>query len=132
MTDTLAAADWRAGEQSWGRQQEWDLPHREERVRAVLGAGEAPGGPGAGKLDLPCGTGSISDRALRRFPAATSTGVDLDPALLAIARGYFAGDGRITFVSVDLRDPGWTGRLPHPTYDAVLTATALHWLRSDA
>ncbi|MGR3934716.1 class I SAM-dependent methyltransferase [Streptomyces sp. BRA346] len=131
MTETLAAADWRAWQRSWDRQQEWYLPDREERFRAMLDAVEALVGPEPRILDLACGTGSISDRALRRFPGATGTGVDLDPALLAIARGYFAGDGRITFVSVDLRDPGWTGRLPHPTYDAVLTATALHWLRSD-
>src|ERR1044072_1538810 len=98
MTETLAAADWQAWQRSWGRQQEGDLPDREERVRAMLDPVEALVGPEPRILDLACGTGSISDRALRRFPGATGTGVDLDPALLAIARGHFAGDGRITFV----------------------------------
>lgn len=83
-------------------------------------------------LDLACGTGSITDRLLQRFPAAHSTGVDLDPALLTIARGYSAGDDRVAFVTADLTDPRWPDRLPYDSYDAVLTATALHWLRTDA
>ncbi|AEM81331.1 Methyltransferase type 12 [Streptomyces violaceusniger Tu 4113] len=131
MTDTVAVADWQAWQRSWDRQQEWYLPDREERFRVMLDAVEAVVGPEPRILDLACGTGSISDRALGRFPGATSTGVDLDPALLTIARGHFAAEPRAEFVTADLRDPGWTGRLPHGTYDAVLTATALHWLRSD-
>ena len=82
-------------------------------------------------LDLACGTGSITARLFARFPKATSTGVDLDPALLAIAEGTFAGDERVTFVTADLKDPDWTTRLPYDSYDAVLTATALHWLHSE-
>ncbi|MEU8822735.1 class I SAM-dependent methyltransferase [Streptomyces sp. NPDC048636] len=131
MTDTAAVADWQAWQRSWDRQQEWYLPDREERFRAMLDAVEALVGPEPRILDLACGTGSISDRALRRFPKATSTGVDLDPALLTIARGHFTAESRVTFVRADLRDPEWTRRLPHREYDAVLTATALHWLRSE-
>ena len=70
-------------------------------------------------------------RLLKRFPGAVSTGVDLDPALLTIAGGYFAGDGRVGFVAADLRDPQWPSKLPYETYDAVLTATALHWLQPE-
>ncbi|MDX3225631.1 class I SAM-dependent methyltransferase [Streptomyces sp. ME19-01-6] len=132
MVDTVAAPDWRAWQQSWDRQQEWYMPDREERFRVMLDAVEALVGPEPRILDLACGTGSITDRALRRFPRATSTGVDLDPALLTIARGHFAADDRVRFVTADLRDPEWTAKLPHRSYDAVLTATALHWLDSDA
>ncbi|OEV30082.1 methyltransferase [Streptomyces nanshensis] len=134
-------ADWQAWQESWDRQQEFYLPDREERFRVMLDMTEAlavPGGPqGAGDatgpavLDLACGTGSISRRLLERLPGARSTGVDLDPALLTIARGHFAGDGRVEFVSADLTDPQWTRKLPHRSYDAVLTATALHWLRTE-
>lgn len=49
---------------------------------------------------------------------------------MTIARGHFDGDGRVTFVTADLKDPDWTSALPYDTYDAVLTATALHWLHS--
>ncbi|MFT9669624.1 class I SAM-dependent methyltransferase [Streptomyces rhizosphaericola] len=131
MTETGTSTDWRSWQESWDRQQEWYMPDREERFRVMLDMVEAVVGPAPRVLDLACGTGSITDRLLRRFPEATSTGVDLDPALLAIARGTFEGDDRVAFVTADLKDPEWTARLPHTSYDAVLTATALHWLHSE-
>ncbi|MFB6906946.1 class I SAM-dependent methyltransferase [Streptomyces sp. P11-1] len=131
MTETGTSTDWRSWQESWDRQQEWYMPDREERFRVMLDMVEAVVGPAPRVLDLACGTGSITDRLLQRFPDATSTGVDLDPALLAIARGTFEGDDRVTFVTADLKDPEWTARLPHTSYDAVLTATALHWLHSE-
>ncbi|MEV6790863.1 class I SAM-dependent methyltransferase [Streptomyces sp. NPDC051320] len=131
MARTTADTDWQAWQHSWDRQQEWYMPDREERFRVMLDIMEALVGPEPRVLDLACGTGSITDRLLKRFPKATSTGVDLDPALLTIAEGYFAGDERVTFVTADLKDPRWTERLPCRQYDAVLTATALHWLHSE-
>src|SRR3954452_2080769 len=134
MTTTTKAAtagtDWQAWQESWDRQQECYIPDREERFRVMLDMVEALAGTAPRVLDLACGTGSITARLLRRFPDATSTGIDLDPALLAIARGTFEGDDRVTFVEADLKDPDWPARLPYGTYDAVLTATALHWLHS--
>ncbi|MFD3733229.1 class I SAM-dependent methyltransferase [Streptomyces sp. NPDC058632] len=140
MTDTkagattikaAATADWQAWQESWDRQQEWYMPDREERFRVMLDMVEAVVGGSPRVLDLACGTGTITARLLTRFPDATSTGVDLDPALLTIAEGTFAGDERVTFVTADLKDPDWPDRLPHDSYDAVLTATALHWLHSE-
>ncbi|MEV0093433.1 class I SAM-dependent methyltransferase [Streptomyces sp. NPDC050738] len=128
MAQTVAGTDWAGWQRSWDRQQEVYLPDREERFRVMLDMIEALVGPAPRVLDLACGTGSITDRVLRRFPDAVSTGVDLDPALLTIAQGYFAGDERVSFVTADLKDPAWTERLPYESYDAVLTATALHWL----
>lgn len=131
MAESARGTDWRSWQESWDRQQEWYMPDREERFRVMLDMVEAVVGPAPRVLDLACGTGSITDRLLKRFPEATSTGVDLDPALLAIAHGTFEGDGRVTFVTADLKDPAWAERLPHSSYDAVLTATALHWLHSE-
>ncbi|WP_370414846.1 trans-aconitate 2-methyltransferase [Streptomyces fradiae] len=131
-TGTGTRTDWAAAwQRSWDRQQEWYMPDREERFRVMLDMVEALVGPEPRVLDLACGTGSITSRLLRRFPGATSTGVDLDPALLAIAEGTFAGDARVSLVAADLKDPAWTEALPYDTYDAVLTATALHWLHSE-
>ncbi|MEV7565252.1 class I SAM-dependent methyltransferase [Streptomyces tanashiensis] len=127
----MTGTDWAGWQQSWDRQQEWYMPDREERFRVMLDMVEALVGPKPRVLDLACGTGSITSRLLQRFPDATSTGVDLDPALLAIAEGSFAGDERVTFVTADLKDPAWARSLPYDTYDAVLTATALHWLHSE-
>ncbi|MGW2690561.1 class I SAM-dependent methyltransferase [Streptomyces sp. NPDC001296] len=130
-TDITAGTDWGAWQESWDRQQEWYMPDREDRFRIMLDMVEVFVGDTPRVLDLACGTGSITARLLARFPAATSTGVDLDPALLTIARGTFRDDDRVTLVEADLKDPDWPARLPHDTYDAVLTATALHWLRTD-
>lgn len=126
-----SGADWAAWQRSWDRQQEWYMPDREDRFRIMLDMVEALVGPAPRVLDLACGTGTITARLLDRLPGATSTGVDLDPALLAIAGGTFAGDDRVTLVTADLKDPDWPARLPHDSYDAVLTATALHWLHRE-
>ncbi|MFE9608911.1 class I SAM-dependent methyltransferase [Streptomyces sp. NPDC006012] len=134
MTDAYAVAtgaDWRAWQESWDRQQEWYMPDREERFTIMLDMVETCVGTAPRVLDLACGTGSITARLLTRFPQATSTGVDLDPALLAIAEGTFAGDERVSLVTADLKDPQWPSLLPYDSYDAVLTATALHWLHGD-
>ncbi|MEV0691827.1 class I SAM-dependent methyltransferase [Streptomyces sp. NPDC050388] len=130
-TGTTTATDWPAWQESWDRQQEWYMPDREERLRVMLDMVEAVVGTSPRVLDLACGTGTITARLLARFPDATSTGVDLDPALLTIAEGTFAGDPRVTFVTADLKDPDWPAGLPHDSYDAVLTATALHWLHNE-
>lgn len=131
MTETTTRVDWQAWQDSWDRQQSWYMPDREERFRVMLDMVEALVGSEPVVLDLACGTGTITDRVLRRFPRAHCTGLDLDPALLTIAEGHFAGDERVTLQNVDLTEPGWVDTLPHRRYDAVLTATALHWLDAD-
>jgi SAM-dependent methyltransferase len=124
------SADATAWQESWDRQQEAYLPDREERFAALLDTVDAVTGGWAPKiLDLAGGTGSISLRALRRFPTATTTVLDVDPVLQHLARASL--DGRSAVVTADLRGPEWTAALPHREYDAVLTATALHWIDAD-
>lgn len=126
MTHYLAdmADTW---QESWDRQQEAYLPDREERIAAMLDAVGAVADSGRPRvLDLAGGTGTISLRALARFPRAEVTVVDQDPVLLTLATSSLGDRARI--VSADLGDPSWTAALPHGEYDAVLTATALHWL----
>ncbi|WP_035845149.1 class I SAM-dependent methyltransferase [Kitasatospora azatica] len=124
-------AYWAGWQRSWDRQQEWYLPDREERFRVMLDLVEAVTGPAPRVLDLACGTASITGRLLTRLPQASSVGVDLDPALLAIAEGHFRAEPRLTLVTADLREPDWTAALPAGPFDAVLTATALHWLSAE-
>ncbi|MGV9849368.1 class I SAM-dependent methyltransferase [Streptomyces sp. NPDC003442] len=119
---TTAPSDWQSWQTSWDRRQEWYMPDREERFRVMIDTVEAVTGPTPRVLDLACGTGSITDRLLRRLPGAHSTCVDIDPALLTIARGHFAGDERVTFAEADVTRPTWTEHLPHASYDAVVTA----------
>jgi SAM-dependent methyltransferase len=119
------AEDW---QRSWDRQQEGYIPDREARLGALLDIVEAVGGPAPLVLDLACGTGSITRRVLDRMPQARSVAVDLDPALLSIARGSLGDDPRVRIVRADLAAPAWVAALPETGFDAVVTATALHWL----
>ncbi|MFI5924568.1 class I SAM-dependent methyltransferase [Micromonospora sp. NPDC051543] len=119
-----------AWQESWDRQQEAYLPDREHRFTAMLDTVDAVvDGRAPRVLDLAGGTGTISLRTLARFPDAEVTLVDLDPALLAIARASLGG--RAAIITADLGAPDWHAALPHRDYDAVLTATALHWLSAD-
>ncbi|HTW21133.1 MAG TPA: class I SAM-dependent methyltransferase [Mycobacteriales bacterium] len=127
----MTTVDWRELQVEWDRQQQTYLPDREQRFAAMLDAVEAAVGSEPRILDLAGGTGSITLRALERFPGATSVVVDIDAALLAIARATFADDDRVRVVAADLAEPGWTEQLGTQPFDAVLTATALHWLRAE-
>jgi len=121
--------DWEAWQERWDRQQEVYLPDREERFAVMLDVVEAATGAEPRVLDLAGGTGSISRRVLARFPKATVVIVDVDPALLAIAAGSLGADERVTIRSVDLDDRSWVAGAGEPaSFDAVLSATALHWL----
>ncbi|MEE1826777.1 class I SAM-dependent methyltransferase [Streptomyces sp. BE20] len=122
---------WEQWQRSWDRQQEWYLPDREERFRVMLDVVEAVTGPEPRVLDLACGTGSITERLFARLPGAVSVGVDQDPALMTIARGVLGDDRRFTLMTADLKDPEWARALPPGSFDAVVTATALHWLPTD-
>jgi SAM-dependent methyltransferase len=125
--------DWLELQRRWDAQQETYLPDREQRFSVMLDAVEASVGDAPRVLDLAGGTGSISQRVLHRFPAARTVIVDIDAALLQIARGTFDGDDRVRVVSADLASPEWIETLGEPAdgFDAVLTATALHWLTGD-
>jgi SAM-dependent methyltransferase len=136
-------------QESWDRQQQAFMPDREERFSAMLDAVAAvTGGRPPRVLDLAGGTGTIALRTLARFPRARVTVLDQDPVLLAIAEASLRERG--TVVDADLADPGWQAKLPTdgvdrttPTgrgdkapqtaggFDAVLTATALHWLPAE-
>jgi SAM-dependent methyltransferase len=123
--DEVSRIDWRSWLERWDRQQERYVPFREDvfdlAFECVDRLGAAPGR----FLDLACGPGALTARVLNRFPGAEVTGVDMDPLLLAIARGAI-GD-RAEWVEADLRSADRPAPATTP-FDAVGTATALHWL----
>ena len=129
--DRDAAHEWI---RRWDLQQEDSLPDREERFTALIDAVEAgTGRPDPLVIDLGCGPGSLSARLLDAIPAATVVAVDADPVMLALGQAAFGDRAGLRFVSADLRDPGWPGRLglDRPA-DAAVSTTALHWLGPDA
>jgi SAM-dependent methyltransferase len=132
MAAVESTVDGVAWQRSWDRQQEGYLPDREQRFAAMLEAVEALAADRTRPLrvlDLAGGTGSISLRLLRRRPDCDITVVDLDPVLLRIARASLPET--VVLLAADLRDPTWHRHLPGGGFDAVLTATALHWLTAD-
>lgn len=133
LTEGDVAVDFDRIQRGWDEQQTAYMPDREERFAAMLDAVEALCGPKPRVLDLACGTASITRRLLARLPDATSVALDLDPALLRIAAGTFEGDERVQVVAADLGLPGWRDVVDEAggEIDAVLTATALHWLPED-
>lgn len=118
-----------AWQESWDLQQQAYMPDREHRIATMLDAVAAVTEGHPRLLDLAGGTGSIALRTLARDRHAEVTVVDQDPVLLTLAAASLAD--RATIVTADLRDPSWRAALPHDGYDAVLTATALHWLPSE-
>lgn len=122
--------DYAAWQASWDAQQTVYMPDREERFAAMLDTVEAvTAGRAPRVLDLAGGTGSISLRLLARWPDARTVVLDADRSLLALARGSL--DERAEVVAADLGTPAWREQLPFQDFDAVLTATALHWISPD-
>lgn len=117
--------------QRWDKQQENNIPDREERFRVVIDVVGAVVDTGpANVVDLGCGPGSLSARLAAALPEVNVVGVDADPLLLGL--GVANTGPRVRLVEADLGDPSWpertglTGR-----WDAAVSSTALHWLDPD-
>lgn len=72
-------------------------------------------------LDVGCGTGALLAAMAGRVPASRLAGVDLSPAMLAVARRRL--EGRALLVAADAAD------LPFPdrAFDLVVSTSALHY-----
>lgn len=119
-------------QRSWDQLEESLVGDRERRLGVLLDVVEAVAGTAPVVVDLASGPGTITRRLLERLPQARSIAVDVDPVLLTIASATFADDDRVRVVRADLRDPAWFESVPERQVDAVLTATALHWLPEEA
>lgn len=123
----LDAVDWAAWQDRWDRQQAGYLPDREDQLALMFDIVDRLIGPPARLLDLACGPGSISHRAARLFPDAEIVGIDMDPFLLELARRSNDSE-RVRFAETDLREDDWDTVLGDAPFDAVCSATALHYL----
>ena len=119
------AAEW---VRRWDVQQEGYVPEREAMFGLMFDVVDRLDAAPGRLLDLACGPGSLAGRALARYSSAQITGVDFDPVMLELARRTL-GDA-VSWVDADLSAPGWTDRVGE-SYDAAVSATALHWLAAD-
>lgn len=120
--DEATALDWI---DRWDRQQGGYVYGRERAFGLLFDVVERLVGPPRRVLDLACGPGALAVRATRRWPAAEVVALDLDPVLLHLGRRAY-GD-RIVWAEGDLRRADWGTALSGP-FDAVISATALHYL----
>ena len=131
LRSSLTAAEARAWRRRWDLQQERLVPRREGRFRVITEALGLVRGRRLRELDLGCGTGSLAERILARFPRAEVVALDYDPIVLAIGRTALGNvGGRLEWVEADLRRSNWEAALPSGRFDAVVSSTALHWLRA--
>lgn len=126
---TGSAPDWEGWARRWDDQQTGYVPDRDAQFALMFDVMERLSAAPGALLDLACGPGSLAARALERFPGADVVGVDLDPLLLAMAEHTIGH--RCRLVTADLRADGWDEALGDRQFDAVCSATALHWLDAD-
>lgn len=120
---------WDGWAQRWRAFQESYVPDRERQLAAISDHVEVATWGRAGRiLDLGSGPGSVADAVLLRCPAARAVAVDLDPWLIELGRRTARAGERIDWVGADLRRPAWVAAVPGGPYDAVTSATTLHWL----
>lgn len=123
--------DWLYWVGRWDRMQERYLVRRGERFETVVRLVQDTQGPAPQILDLGCGPGSLMQALLGAFPGAEIVGIDFDPTILLLARERLAPYGaRAGLHLADLRDGSWPEAVAGPL-DAVVSATALHWLTAD-
>jgi SAM-dependent methyltransferase len=112
----------------WDRMQERYLPFRAERFQVIMETIGAARDVPECIVDLGCGTGTLTRLLLERFPTAKICGIDFDPTLLPLAQARTSRfSARVLYREKDLRLGSWADDVPGHA-DAVVSATALHWL----
>lgn len=82
-------------------------------------------GPGAGVLEIGCGTGQLTRSLVARRLRVTA--VEPGEQLISRARDHLNGAGEVQFVNARLEE----ARLPDAHYQAVFSASAIHWVDPD-
>jgi SAM-dependent methyltransferase len=122
--------DWQVWIERWDRMQERYLVRRKERFTLLTNLIQATQPAQCRILDLGCGPGSTMVHLLESIPESQVIGIELDPAILALAKPRLKRFGdRAKIIQADLRQPDWYRNIPLPI-NAVVSATALHWLRA--
>ena len=71
-------------------------------------------------LDVGCGDGRLLDWVLQRAPRVQVTGVDQEPAVIALAAARLPGTAQLQTARLEDLPPG-------PTYDVVVSANAVYY-----
>jgi SAM-dependent methyltransferase len=131
MTEILLPLrfDVAAWVERWERMQRGYLVQRPERFTTLVQLLRATQPRVTRVLDLGCGIGCTMLPILQHFPEAEVYGIDLDPALLALAKRRLRPFGsRVHLLEGDLRD-AFPLRNTAGLFEAIISSTALHWLK---
>lgn len=86
-------------------------------------------------LDLGCGDGVVLETVMRAFAVSRGVAFDGSPAMLEKAQVRFEGlglfSGLVEFVEGDFNEPDWRDLLPVRSFDAVVSAFAIHHSEDD-
>ncbi|NMO53969.1 class I SAM-dependent methyltransferase [Actinoplanes sp. TBRC 11911] len=118
--DPARLAGWRA---SWTSVMAGFVPGM-PRLEAVITAtvDALRPGPPARIMDVGGGPGVLAERLSAQWPDAHVTLVDIDPVLLALARGALPGS--VAVIDADLTSPGWAAG----TFDLITAVMTVHYL----
>jgi ubiquinone/menaquinone biosynthesis C-methylase UbiE len=103
-------------------------PHYERRWAGYIGASveetlkRVQLFPGEAVLDIGCGTGVLLEKVLDRYPDSHVAGIDLSPAMLAVARQRLPPRATLEVADAEA--------LPFPaqTFDIVVSVSSFHFL----
>jgi len=105
------------------------VPERQFRVNLMFEIAIEQSETELKALDLGCGPGSVALRVVARCPKATVVAVDSNDILLEIGRRVSNHrHAPVEFRLADIRCSSWWDNF-EDQFDAVLSATALHWPR---
>jgi ubiquinone/menaquinone biosynthesis C-methylase UbiE len=123
--------DWHHWFERWEAMQNCYVPQRVYRFDLMLSLVNLPREDKVRILDLGCGPGSLTFRALWHYSNAHVVAVDFDPVMLAMGRNVVNEEAnRVQFVLADIRQADWWE--PYEgMFDLVMSATTLHWLSAE-
>jgi tRNA (cmo5U34)-methyltransferase len=125
--------DWHSQDyvSDWIAHDEAREPARRPRLREMLAAAPYPREAPLAVLDVGAGYGAVTEELLGVFPAARVTLQDYSEPMLADARRRLTlHAAQLRYVTCDLTDPAWAGRVGGP-FDLAVSAIVLHNLRND-
>jgi ubiquinone/menaquinone biosynthesis C-methylase UbiE len=121
--------DWQNWIERYDKMQRRYLVKRSERFDIIAGLIKAVCPNPRLIVDLGCGTGSLSIRLLEEFDSAKLYAVDLDPTILLLAEHRLKHfKNRVQIIQADAGKMDWGQYIGA---DAVVSATALHWLKPE-
>ena len=123
--------DWQLWFERWEAMQNCYVPQRVYRFDLMLRLANLPREDKVRILDLGCGPGSLTFRALWHYPNAHIVAVDFDPVMLAMGRNVVNEEAdHVQFVLADIRQADWWE--PYEgMFDLVMSATVLHWVSAE-